>query len=462
MLDTNRHREVRRVLILTLVANVVVAAAKLIVGLLTASMAMVADGVHSSLDAVSNVIGLAGNVIAARPPDADHPYGHRRFETLASMLIGGILLLTAWEIVRNSVSRLVEGSIPQIGGMNFVAMVVTIAINLVVSTYERRAGKRLRSELLLADSEHTRSDVLVSATVLASLVAVRLGWSWVDAAAALVVVGLIGRAAWRIVSRSVGVLVDRAAVDADAVCRTVEGVAGVQRVIRARSRGPMDDIHLDVDLQVAAPTTAEHSAAIAREIRTRLRERFDGLTDIQIHFLPLHDGPPDYALIARAEADALGLGIHEVIPTTTEDGVTLEMHVEVAPEQTVGEAHALVSRFEERLKAAVPTLKRVVTHIEPAHTCEDILYRDEEAHLLAEQALRIAQRLYADNDWHDLDIRAEADGGYALSMHCHVKGNTPLEEAHRLAETVETQVRAALPALHRVTIHTEPPPEERE
>jgi divalent metal cation (Fe/Co/Zn/Cd) transporter len=133
------------------------------------------------------------------------------------------------------------------------------------------------------------------------------------------------------------------------------------------------------------------------------------------------------------------------------------MHVEVAPEQSVGEAHSLVTRFEERLKSAIPDLKRIVTHIEPAHTCEGILYHDEDAHLMAEQALRIARNLYPDNHWHDLDIRAESDGGFALSMHCHVEESMPLEDAHRLAETVETQVRAALPALHRVTIHTEPP-----
>lgn len=452
-----RHKEVSRVLVITLVANILVAVAKLLVGLLTSSMAMIADGVHSSLDATSNIIGLGGNAIAARPPDADHPYGHRRFETLASMAIGGILMLTAWEIVKNSVSRLSTGVTPQISLVNFVAMLVTLAINLVVSTYERREGKRLRSEVLLADAEHTRSDVLVSLTVLASLVAVRLGWEWMDAAAALIVVGLIGLAAWRIVSRSVNILVDRAALDADVVSQEAQMVAGVQRVTRVRSRGPQDDIHLDIDVQIAPPTTAEQSASIAREIRARLREHFDGLADIQIHFVPMSGGPPDYALVARAEADALGLGVHEIIPTTTEDGLILDMHVEVAPEQSVGEAHSLVTRFEERLKSAIPELKRIVTHIEPAHTCEDILYHDEDAHLMAEQALRIARNLYPDNHWHDLDIRAESDGGFALSMHCHVEGSMPLEDAHRLAETVETQVRAALPALHRVTIHTEPP-----
>src|SRR5574341_809662 len=96
---------------------------------------------HSSLDASSNIIGLAGNAVAARPPDQDHPYGHRRFETLASMVIGGFLLLTGWEIVQSSISRLREGSTPHITALNFAAMLATIGINLAVTIYERRAGR---------------------------------------------------------------------------------------------------------------------------------------------------------------------------------------------------------------------------------------------------------------------------------------------------------------------------------
>lgn len=213
MSSAERHSGVRRVLILTLIANILVAVAKIVVGLLTRSLAMVADGFHSSFDATSNIVGLVSSTLAARPPDRDHPYGHRRFETLASMLIGGMLLLTAWEVTKSSISRLIEGGTPEATVVSFAVMAATMAINLVVTTYERREGKRLRSEFLLADAEHTRSDVLVSLTVIASLIAVRLGVLWVDAVAALIVVVLLGRAAWQIVSRSASILVDQATID---------------------------------------------------------------------------------------------------------------------------------------------------------------------------------------------------------------------------------------------------------
>ncbi len=119
--------------------------------------------------------------------------------------------------------------------------------------------------------------------------------------------------------------------------------------------------------------------------------------------------------MARAEADALGLSIHEVTATTLEDGIALSMHVEVEPEQSVQSAHQMVSEFERRLLEAIPALKRVDTHIEPAHTCKYIRFDEENARMLAQSALRVAQRLYPDNQWHGLDIHGEANGGYALT-----------------------------------------------
>ena len=459
MASSTRHQEVRQALIVTLVANLLVAVAKIIIGALTRSLAMVSDGIHSSLDATSNVIGLISTVIAAQPPDEEHPYGHRRFETLASLMIGGILLLTAWEIGKSSINRLASGNVPEVGPINFIVMVGTIIVNLLVWRYEKGIGDQHNAEILLADAEHTRSDIYVSLTVLASLAAVWLGWGWLDAVAALGVVVLILLAAGRIVLRSSSVLVDRAPLESDAVSDVVANVAGVREVVRVRSRGPADDIHLDVDVRVAGPTTAEHSASLAREVRSQLRAQFEGLKDIQVTFMPESDAAPDHALIARAEGDALGLGVHEVIPSSSHNGLSLDMHVEVPPEQTVGEAHKLVTEFERRLHEKVDDLVRIVTHIEPAHTHENAPLYEDEAHRLARQTMQIANELYPENEWHDLEIRAETDGGYAISLHCHVDYDMLLEEAHRMAEVVETQVRAEHPAIHRVTIHTEPPGE---
>jgi cation diffusion facilitator family transporter len=453
----DRHRRIQRVLIITMVANLAVASAKIVVGLLSGSLAMIADGFHSSLDATSNVVGLISNALTARPPDDKHPYGYRRIETLASMIVGGILLLTGWEIVENSIQRLMSGGAPEVTPLSFAAMILTLVVNLVVAVYERRVGLRLNSEFLLADAEHTKSDIWVSLTVLASLAGVRLGWPWIDAVAALGVVALIVVIAWQIIRRAARILIDEAALDASQVSEIVEDVPGVRRVARVRSRGSSDDVHLDLEVEVEAPTTASHSDAISQEIRERLRGRFSGLADVQVRFRPLRNAPPDLALTVRAEADALGLSVHEIIPAMRGQRLDLEMHVEVPPEQSVGEAHAVVTQLEERIRKAIQGVDRVVTHIEPAPHREQRPPRDSYAQALIHDAFEIARALYPNNTWHDLDLRPEADGGYALSMHCHVAEDMPLEDAHQLAEAVETQLRVAIPALHRVTIHTEPP-----
>ena len=242
MTHQNRSQSIQCVLKTTLVANLLVAVGKLTVGILSRSLSMVADGIHSLVDATSNIVGLIGSAIASQPPDDEHPYGHRRFETLASLVIGGSLLLTAWEISKSSVERLINPVEPEIGPINFIVMIVTLIINIVVSTYERQQGKKLKAEVLLADADHTRTDIYISLAVLAGLVAVKLGLPWADALIALIVVGLIITTAWGILRRAAGILVDQAALDPTELGQLIEAVPGVDDVIRVRSRGPDDAV----------------------------------------------------------------------------------------------------------------------------------------------------------------------------------------------------------------------------
>src|SRR5690606_41540381 len=177
--------------------------------------------------------------------------------------------------------------------------------------------------------------------------------------------------AWKILGGYADVVVDRAELEPASVREVVKDVTGIRQVMQVRSRGAVGDIHVDLDVQVSAPTTADKSAAIAREIRERLRRDFDGLEDVRIYFVPTRDPKPNVAQVARAEGDALGLGVHEVIPVQdVSGGLRIDMHVEVPPEQTVAEAHEHVSLLEERLMQSIPELTRTATHTEPAHPAE--------------------------------------------------------------------------------------------
>jgi cation diffusion facilitator family transporter len=186
----HRNDAVRRVLLLILVANWLVALAKLLLGGLASSTAMTADGLHSFIDGGSNVIGLVAMYYAKQPADDEHPYGHQKFEALAALAIGVMIGMGVLELGRVAFAAIVENVHPQIGPESIVTMVVTLVINLFVTRYERREGLRLKSSLLLADASHTLSDVYVTSAVIVSLV---LSWLGVGRADGLVALGVLDR-----------------------------------------------------------------------------------------------------------------------------------------------------------------------------------------------------------------------------------------------------------------------------
>src|SRR5512143_2454328 len=152
-IDTGvQSRGVRRVLWVTLVLNLAVSAGKVVVGHLSGSLAMIADGYHSLVDGSNNVIGLIVAAFAFAPPDRAHPYGHRKFETAATSLIGIALLSLAWDVTSGALGRVGESAAPPvIGPLNWLVMAATIGVNLLVSWYEGREGRRLKSAFLVAD-----------------------------------------------------------------------------------------------------------------------------------------------------------------------------------------------------------------------------------------------------------------------------------------------------------------------
>jgi len=458
MQTSTTRDQVRRVLLLTLVLNAAVAIGKIIIGLWSGALAITADGFHSLVDGSSNLIALFANRIAARPPDASHPYGHRRFETIAALGIGAFLLVTAWEIVGSALERLGgSGETPQITPLTFAVMLATLAVNLFVTWYETREGRRLRSELLIADATHTRTDVFVTVSVLVSMVLVASGLLWVDTVAALVIVLLILRAAWQVLRQTGSVLVDTAPYSARQLTAWIEELPSVRQVARVRSRGPADASHIDVDVEVAPEMTAEHTAAIAQAIRDKLHDHLDGIEEIEVHFVPSQDAERDYALSARAYADALGLTTHEVRVSQGQNGKLLEMHVEVPPGQTLGAAHEQVSQLENEVRQNLPEVSEVITHIEPAARAGDLPDQDaEQEPQIESHALSLLRQHYPDTDWHDLRVNL-SERGFSISMHVTLPPQMSVEAAHRVAESAETLLRANIPELERVTIHTEPP-----
>ncbi len=228
---------IRRVLAITMLLNFAATAIKLAAGISTGALSVVADGLDSLFDGVSNVIGLAGLYIAGKPPDAEHPYGHRKFETVAALSIAVLLFLTAWQLLVSAWERLATGTIPEVNLWTLAALLVSIAIQAGTSFYELRAGRRMNSEVLIADALHTRASILVSLSVLGGLGLLALGFDQADALLAGVVALVIAKIGVDVLRETLPVLVDQAAVDPQEIARVVGDVEGVESFHRVRSRG---------------------------------------------------------------------------------------------------------------------------------------------------------------------------------------------------------------------------------
>jgi cation diffusion facilitator family transporter len=281
-----RYGQVARVLYQVLFLNLAVAFAKIVLGSYSGSVAIVSDGFHSLTDSASNVVGLVGISIARQPPDAEHPYGHRKYETMASVAILIFLILVLVEVVSSAATRVLHGGSPKVFPEGIALMTATLAINLFVVWYEKGAGKRLHSELLLADSMHTRSDVLTTIAVIGALIGVWAGYPLFDPMAALLVAAFIGHACWEIAQQASRILGDTIVIPEQqvrAVIATVPEALGCEKI---RTRGSADYAFLDLHLWLDGNTPLVEAHSTSHVVKDLLMTRFPQLADVVIHIEP--------------------------------------------------------------------------------------------------------------------------------------------------------------------------------
>jgi len=285
----DRSRAVRRVLAGLLVANILVFIAKASIGVLAGSLAVIGDAVHSSVDAVYNVLGLFVVRVAARAPDEEHPYGHGKFETLGALAIVVFLSITGFELVRSAIGRLISGGhIVQMSDVALALLLATLATNVLVAWYENRRGHQLSSELLIADAAHTRTDVFITIGVLIAVLFSRQGHTWVDPAVAIAVALLIVRVAYQILARLVPVLVDERAIPAPTIKQSAQAVAGVKRAYGIRSRGGQGNAgvrYAEVTIAVNPTSNVADAHAIADAVEERLKKDLE-LEEVTVHVEP--------------------------------------------------------------------------------------------------------------------------------------------------------------------------------
>jgi cation diffusion facilitator family transporter len=282
-----RGAEVMRVLRGVLWVNLSVVALKLVAFVSSQALSVVAEAVHSSLDASNNVFALWIARVATRAPDEDHPYGHAKFETLGALVLVGFLSITVFELLQRAVVRLLGGEAPDARGtpLAMVVMAGSIVIGLAVTVWESRRGRELRSDILVADAAHTRSDELTTAAVLGGLIAIRAGYPQVDPWITIAVAVIIARTGWMIVRETVPVLVDERAVDPIRIQRVAESVAQVGACYGIRSRGRPGQMFAELTIAVAGELDVKRSHEIADEVERRVGTEL-GAREVVVHVEP--------------------------------------------------------------------------------------------------------------------------------------------------------------------------------
>jgi len=284
-----RDKKVIKVLLLILVLNLIVSGAKIIYGWITHSLSLEADGYHSLIDATSNVVGIIGIVLASKPPDAGHPYGHRKIEALTSLGISFLLFLTCYEIINHTINRVQHGMMPQVTVISFVVVGVTLIINFFVARYENKQAQLLKSDILLADSLHTRSDIYVSLAVLVSFGAVLFKAPLLDVIIAIGIVMMIFVMAFKVLLRSLNTLLDAQLLQPDLIENIVNSVPGIVQCHNVRTRGTHSSIFVDLHIRVDPTLSTGASHELTHEAINAVKKEFPQVIEVLIHTEPIEE-----------------------------------------------------------------------------------------------------------------------------------------------------------------------------
>lgn len=459
------HREKGSVALSSVLAAVFLTVFKLVVGLATNSLGILSEAAHSGLDLVAALLTFLAVRLAGRPADRDHPFGHGKMENLSALVETLLLLLTCVWIIYEAFQRLffrtveVEATV-----WSFVVMGLAIVVDVTRSRALYRVARKYNSQALEADALHFSTDVWSSSVVIGGLILVRLAdvvpqyRPWLlraDAIAALIVAGIVVWVSLQLGRRTLDALLDRAPDGLeDRVRAAIQAVPHVRECgpIRLRTAGPVTFVEATVRVAPHIP------AGMAHEIATRVETAVAGLCsdcDVTVHIEPVE--PNDVAGLVRAVAADAGLHIHDVHIHHLKDGYHIHLDLEVPEGQTLEEAHQQASAFEEALRARVPGLASVETHIEVAPEVregqgEDVseAYRD-----LLNRVRAIVEAREAVKECHDIHLHRVGDALY-LSLHCVCPADMLMEDAHRCAARIEGLIRQEFPSLSHVLVHIEP------
>jgi cation diffusion facilitator family transporter len=443
----------RRTALVSVFAAVALMAIKLAAGLASGSLGLVSEALHSGTDLVAALLTLFAIGYAGKPADRAHPYGHGKAEHLAALAEAAALSLVSLAVGALAAARIV-GAIEittDAAWWVFAAIAVVIAIDVSRTVVSFRAARRYSSPALSSNALHFASDLVGTIAVLAGLVAVALGWPAGDSIAALFVALLVLIAASRLIRRNVDVLMDRA--PADAVLAARQAIAALDppvEVRRLRLRQAAGRTFTDVVIGVSPGAAVGQGHAVADRVEAAVHTALPG-SDVVVHVEPAgHEA----ALRERVRAAAMGVAhvreIHNLSVIELPDGIHAALHLKLPGELPLDEAHGLAEQVERAIVQGVPEVVEVQTHLEPlAELAAGLEVFEDPAEIenVVRESTGTAPRA----------VRfLNTDEGLVVFLTLALDSSESLSGAHATASGIEQQIRAALPAVAHVIVHTEP------
>lgn len=459
--------EKKRVALWSVLAAVLLTGTKLLIGVWTGSLGILAEAAHSGLDLVAAVITLAAVRVSDKPPDSGHPYGHGKVENLSALAEALLLLITCAWIIQEAISRLFFETVHIDASVwAFAVMGMSIFVDVNRSRALKRVAEEHDSQALEADALHFSTDVWSSAVVIGGLAVVRLN-EWLggpaalalaDAVAALVVAMIVIYVSLQLGKRSVDVLLDAAPKGLGEEIRVqVEKIDGVGacRQVRVRRSGAESFVDLVLEIDGDASFDVAHeTTAMVEDVVTELVPR----ADVVVHYEP--DAlRSDLASLVRRTAERMGARAHDIWVRRSDGRLHVELHLEVERDASLEDAHELATQLERQIKEVAPAVADVVAHLEPVGDTARAGARPEQDDraILERRIVTLVDGFVEEGACHDVELWEE-EAGLAASLHCSLRGGLSVEEAHNLSERLEAHLRRQMPALKRVLIHLEPVP----
>jgi cation diffusion facilitator family transporter len=461
------RREKKRAAASSVFAALGLTGMKLAVGLLSGSLGILAEAAHSGLDLVAAVITLVAVSVSDRPADESHPYGHGKIENFSALIETALLFLTCAWIIYEAVRRIffrdvhVEPSL-----WAFLVVAVSIVVDISRSRMLLRAAKKHDSQALEADALHFSTDVWSSAVVLGGLAVVLAGQKLLpgraaflnraDAVAALGVAFIVLFVSYRLGKRTIDVLLDSAPDGLkEKIVAAADEVEGVINPGQVRMRRSGARVFIDMTIEVDRNLSFERTHAIAEGVEARIQALVPG-ADVVIHTDPRETERENLARRIRAIAERNQIPVHNISVHDDQGEIHVDLHLEVDDHLLLHQAHELASHVEQDLRADIPAVARVNTHIESRGTGvgsgRDVTAEEGP---LVEQVRRIADGIAGRACCHNILVRRQGDR-LSVSLHCGFDRNLPVIEAHRLSTRIEDALKTGNPAIEQVLVHTEP------